>query len=110
MLRSPRGYVPGPGFLFSSLRTQSRFHDPSGESLLSHAHSLASFEAWAASRPTSPNQPAVSTLAAVPQPGAPDSLPVRTATDRKLLPCLITPKDHLGRRIRCACAPDVALG
>ncbi|CED85422.1 Asparaginase [Phaffia rhodozyma] len=46
MLHSANGYVPEPGFLTATLRAQSRFHDPSGDSLLSHTGSSTAFQHW----------------------------------------------------------------
>lgn len=74
---------------------------------MSHAHSLAQFEEWTASRPTTPtagdtDRPAPPSQSAGASSSSTRTLPVDTGTERQHLPCLITPKDHLGRRIRCA--------
>lgn len=56
MVRHPsQGYVPYPGFLTETLRSQSRFHDPEGNSIFSWSDTTERYQKWAEaySRPSS---------------------------------------------------------
>ena len=113
MLSSPQGYVPTRGFLYDNLRTQSRFNDPEGIHLPNHSRSIEDYQSWAAS----PAAADVSSGQATPLKGqtkqvptqadlsarltaqAP-TLPVHTNKGVKELPCLVTPKNFSGQRLK----------
>ena len=55
MLVGPQGYRNEPHFLTETLRSQSRFHDPLGDSLFSHSSSVEGFRRWTSSGRTTPD-------------------------------------------------------
>lgn len=63
MVHGEAGYAPFPGFLTETLRTQSRFHDPHGDSIFSWSDTASRFSQWSEAysrsrpptRPTSPH-------------------------------------------------------
>lgn len=81
-----QSFTPEPHFLVESLRAQTRFHDPLGDSLFSHASTAEGFRAWShnssgRSSPTESSFPPGST--AVPSPAG---LPVPTLLVRSSRP------------------------
>lgn len=82
MVRHPSlGYVPYPGFLTETLRSQSRFHDPEGNSIFSWSDTTERYQKWseAYSRPssgtTTPNHPSSSNAnRSTSRPNTPDDL------------------------------------
>ncbi|GAA6058789.1 hypothetical protein JCM10212_001905 [Sporobolomyces blumeae] len=95
------GYTVHPGFLASNLRSQSRFHDPTGDSVFANSFSVGAFSSWSAARSTSgSNTPDIFPLAA--SKDDPSALEVKTSTGTVLLSSLVTPKSAHGKRIRYA--------
>ncbi|KDQ07062.1 hypothetical protein BOTBODRAFT_70609 [Botryobasidium botryosum FD-172 SS1] len=70
MLLGQQGYQPEPFYLTSTLRSQSRFHDPLGDSLLSNSSSVEGYREWStsSSRGSPSSSPKSSTLALDKQP------------------------------------------
>ena len=46
MTGANHSFAPEPHFLVESLRAQTRFHDPTGESLFSHTGTAEGYRAW----------------------------------------------------------------
>jgi lysophospholipase len=66
-------FAPEPHFLVESLRAQTRFHDPLGDSLFSHTGSVEGYRAWThsssgRSSPTPDTPPSASLAHSVPVP------------------------------------------
>ncbi|GAA5948769.1 hypothetical protein JCM21900_005290 [Sporobolomyces salmonicolor] len=91
------GYAPHPGFLASNLRSQSRFHDPTGESVFANSFSVGAFSQWSARSTSGTSTPTVLPTAVE---GDPTAIRVHTSSGRLLLPSLVTPRTAHGKRIR----------
>ncbi|GAA6007005.1 hypothetical protein JCM11491_001474 [Sporobolomyces phaffii] len=102
MLKSAEGgYAPHPGFLASNLRSQSRFHDPTGDSVFANSHSIGAFNSWSNKRSTSgSNTPDIFPLST--SKDDPSAIEVHTATGDVHLSSLVTPRSAHGKRIRYA--------
>ncbi|GAA98674.1 uncharacterized protein L969DRAFT_95101 [Mixia osmundae IAM 14324] len=69
------GYAPIPGYFFDSLKSQSRFHDPYGDSLLGHSGTAGQYIKWKADTAAHTVQSPVSSAQMIDSPIS--SLPAR---------------------------------
>jgi lysophospholipase len=122
MLLGQRGYEPEPFYLTSTLRSQSRFHDPLGDSLFSNSNSAEGFREWSSnSGRASPSVTATNLSTAASSPtllvrssrpmaypidasgvGLPPANKASQSVYEMHVPSLITPRIGKDKRIRYA--------
>ncbi|KAH8914941.1 asparaginase-domain-containing protein [Atractiella rhizophila] len=109
MVKGEGGYTPIRGYLLENLKSQSRFHDPMGDSIMEHSHSVDSYRSWSASNSEvqSPSSDDVKWANAFSKQQLSSRLAklghtvlVHTQNGDLQLPYLITPKSSQGRRTK----------
>lgn len=114
MLLGESGFQPEPYYLTSALRTETRFNDTSGDSLLSNSRSVEKWRNHSKSPSrglgreedlevgTSHTLPVRSTRPIVQQDGSSSSIVISENVYETLLPSLITPASSTDTKVRYA--------
>ncbi|KZV81323.1 asparaginase-domain-containing protein [Exidia glandulosa HHB12029] len=109
-----QSFTPEPHFLVESLRAQTRFHDPLGDSLFSHASTAEGFRAWShnssgRSSPTESSSPPGATAippatgSHVPTLLVRSSRPIAPPPDRSAPPGQTLFRQHTSKKVSSDC-------